>query len=91
MSSSVTVRLDRETERILRQLTERSKSSKSQAIKEALRHHWQEVGERSRPSAWEVYSSLNIPPARGPLHDRARHVSRLLREKLRAKRRAGTL
>ena len=49
---------------------------------------------RPQPSAWEIYSQLArelelAPP--GPKRDRARHVSRLFKVLLIAKRQAGTL
>jgi hypothetical protein len=67
------------------------KGTKSQIIKEALREQWTSLGEKSRPTSWEVYSKLKIPPARGPKHDRARNAKKLIREMLLAKRRNGTL
>jgi len=91
MSATVTFRLDSETARILRELTRGKKASKSAVIREALRAHANQAGKPSAPSAWDVYSRLNIPPATGPRRDRARHISRLLKEKLLAKRRDGTL
>jgi hypothetical protein len=45
---------------------------------------------REVPSSREVYASLGIRPGK-PTRDRARHFKRLLKEKLRAKRRAGTM
>ncbi len=92
MGESVTVRLDAETGRVLRALTRRRKATKSAVIKEALRSAWKAEGGNSRPTAWEVYSRLYPmlePPA--PKRDRARNHSRLLKEILLAKRRAGTL
>jgi hypothetical protein len=91
MSSTVTFRLDPETARILKELTRRSNSSKSRVIKEALRDRWSSIEVSSNPTAWEVYSKLDIPPARGPRHNHAREHSKLLRKILLAKRRAGTL
>lgn len=91
MSATVTFRLDPETERILKELTRREKTSKSRIIKDALRARWRSVPVSSKPSAWEVYSKLEIPPARGPKHDHARRHSEVLREILLAKRRNGTL
>ncbi len=90
MGDTVTVRLDPETCRILRELTRRNNGSKSRAVREALRAHWETVAAGSAPTAWEVYSSLKIPKGR-PKRDRAQHVSRLLKEILLAKRRRGTL
>lgn len=90
MSKTITFRLDPETARILKELTRHSNGSKSRVIKEALRERWKSIGENSAPTAWEVYSRLKIPKVR-PYRDTARHVSRLLKEKLIAKRRAGTL
>ncbi len=90
MSTTVTFRLDPDTERILEDLTRREKASRSRVIRKALRTHWLAVAEDSAPTAWEVYSKLKIPKER-PYRDTARHVSRLLKEKLVAKRRDGTL
>lgn len=91
MGETVTFRLDAETARILRELVKRKNETKSQVIKEALRERWTSIKEDSRPTSWEVYSKLKIPPARGPKHDRARHAKKLIREILLAKRRDGTL
>jgi hypothetical protein len=90
MSATVTFRLDPDTERILDELTHRNKGSRSGVIRQALRTHWMAVVQHSTPAAWEVYSQLKIPKER-PYRDTARHVSRLLKEKLIAKRRDGTL
>lgn len=94
MGESVTFRLDQETARILRALTRRRKSTKSAVIKDALRDAWKNDAAEAHPSAWEVYSLLYPrlePPPPGPKRDRARNVSRLLKEILLAKQRAGTL
>lgn len=91
MSATVTFRLDPETARILKELTQGGKVSKSRVIKQALHARWKSAPVGPKPTAWEVYSKLEIPPAKGPRHDRARHIETLLREILVAKRRAGTL
>jgi hypothetical protein len=91
MGNTVTFRVDAETDRILRNLMDHRKGTKSQIIKEALRAHWTSMAESSRPTPWEVYSKLKISPPRGPKHDRARHAKKLIREMLLAKRRNGTL
>ena len=91
MSKTITFRADAETARILRDLARRTNGSKSAAIREALQSRWKNIGQEETPTAWEVYSKLKIPPARGPKRDRARNISKLLKEKLLAKRRAGTL
>jgi predicted DNA-binding protein len=94
MDDTVTFRLDPETGRILRALTRRGKRTKSAVIKDALRDAWMNDAMESGRTAWEVYSQLypklESPPA-GSRRDRARNVSRLLKEILLAKRRAGTL
>jgi hypothetical protein len=94
MGKSVIFRLDPETARILRVLTRRRKRTKSAVIKDALRDAWKSDAGEARPTSWEVYSQLypKLGPAPpGPKRDRARNVSRLLKEILLAKRRAGTL
>jgi hypothetical protein len=94
MGETVTFRLDPETARILRALTRRRKRTKSAVIKDALRDAWKSDASEARPSAWEAYSQLYPkfgPTPPGPKRDRARNVSRLLKEILLAKRRAGTL
>jgi hypothetical protein len=95
MGDSITFRADAETARILRELRKREKTSNSEVIRSALRARWQALTEESRPTSWEVYQQLypQLPPPREgqPLHDRASHVRRLLKEKLLAKRREGTL
>jgi len=90
MSNLVTFRLDRESERILDELTRGKKRSRSGVIREALRTHWRTVAEHSKPTAWQVYSKLKVPKER-PYRDTAREVSTLLKEKLIAKLRDGTL
>jgi hypothetical protein len=95
MDKSISIRLDAETARILCGLQKRSGKSKSEVIQTALRSYWTTVTEENRPTSWEVYQELypRLTPFRKgqPLHDRARNVSRLLKEKLLAKRRNGTL
>ena len=90
MSSTVTFRLDPESERILKEFTRREKATKSRVIKTALRVHWKSLTSSPGPSAREVYASQNIPHV-DPKHDRARHVEELLKEILLEKRRKGTL
>ena len=90
MGQSVTFRLDRDTQRILRDLTRRNKTSKSRAIREALRAHWDATSQPHQPTAWEVYSRLKIPKVK-PYHDTASNVEKLLKERLLAKQRKGTL
>ena len=89
-TTTVTFRPDPETERILRELAPRGRGARSRVIREALRTHWQAVHGTSAPSSWEIYASLGIRPGK-PVRDRARNVDRLLKEKLIAKRRDGTL
>ncbi len=91
MSKTVTFRLDPETARILKELTRHEKTTKSRVIKQALRALWRSTANGSKVNAWEVYSKMNIPPATGPRHDRARNIEKLMKEKLLAKRRVGTL
>jgi predicted DNA-binding protein len=90
MNRTVTFRLDPETARILKDLTRRNGSSRSQVIREALHAQWESATQDSLPTAWEVYSRLKIPKVR-PHRDTARHYKELLKEKLIAKHRDGTL
>lgn len=94
MSGTVTFRLDPETARILRDLTRSTQHTKSEVIKEALRARWKSTNGRQKPTSWEVYSQIyaKLKPLPGePKRDRARHVKKLIREILVAKKRAGTL
>lgn len=105
MEKRISFRLDAETSRILHELQKRSGNSKSEVIRSALRSYWRTVKEESgptawvkqesRPTSWEIYQRLYplLPrPRKGePLHDRARNASRLIKERLLAKRRNGTL
>jgi len=95
MGQSITFRLDAETARIVRELRNRDHLSNSELMRIALRSHWKAVEEQNRPTSWEVYQQLYpriMAAAEGePRHDRARHAKRLVREKLIAKRREGTL
>lgn len=91
MSGTVTFRLDPETARILKELARREKTTKSRVIRKALHARWSSTPLGTRPTAWEVYSKLDIPPGNGPKHDHAQRHSEILREILLAKRRNGTL
>jgi hypothetical protein len=94
MGETVTIRLDAEMGRALRKEVRRRKSTKSAVIKNALRNELRTSTVEPRQSAGEVYSRLLPqlePPPPGPKRDRARNASRLLKEILLAKRRAGTL
>ena len=94
MAETVTVRLDAKTRRLLRELVRINKTTQTDVIKDALHRAWKASGEEERPSAREVYARLYPllpPPGPGPKRDRARNSSRLLKEILLAKRRAGTL
>jgi Arc/MetJ-type ribon-helix-helix transcriptional regulator len=94
MGETVTIRLDAEMGRALRKLVRRRKSTKSDVIKNALRNELKTSADEPRQTAWEVYSRLlpKLEPAPpGPKRDRAQNASRLLKEILVAKRRAGTL
>jgi Ribbon-helix-helix protein, copG family len=95
MAQSITFRADVEIARILRELRKREKTTNSEVIRNALLTRWKMVEEESRPTSWEIYKELYpmlTPPRAGqPLHDRARYTKRLLKEKLLAKRREGTL
>jgi Arc/MetJ-type ribon-helix-helix transcriptional regulator len=94
MGETVTIRLDAKMGRSLRELVRRRKSTKSAVIKNALRNELKNSANEQHQSAWEVYSRLLPklePPPPGPKRDRARNASRVLKEILVAKRRAGTL
>lgn len=90
MATTTTIRLDPETERILRELAPRGRGGRSRVIREALKARWKSKRNESAPSSREIYASLGIQPGK-PKRDRARHIERLLKEKLLAKRRQGTL
>ena len=90
MADTVTVRLDSESFRILKELARQTPGSKSDIIRQALRTQWEAETGASGLSAWEGYKTLNISPGR-PHHDRARHASELIKEKLSAKHRNGAL
>jgi hypothetical protein len=94
MGETVTIRLDAEMGRALSKLARRRKSTKSAVIKNALRNELKTSADPPRQSGWEVYSRLLPqvePPDPSPKRDRARNASRVLKEILLAKRRAGTL
>jgi Arc/MetJ-type ribon-helix-helix transcriptional regulator len=90
MSDTVTFRLDPETARILKELTQGGKVSKSHAIKSAIRARARRAAQRRRGSARDIYFSQNVAVGE-PRHDNARNHSKLLRETLLAKRLLGTL
>lgn len=90
MSATVTFRLDPETERILKELTRREKTTRSRVIKEALRARARRAARKPGPSARDIYFSQNVPVGE-PKHENARNHSRLLKEILRAKRLLGNL
>jgi len=64
--------------------------STSELMRDAVRTHGTVTNEENRPTSWEIYQELyHLLPASEegePLHDRARHVKRLIKEKLLAKR-----
>jgi hypothetical protein len=93
MSKRISFRLDAEDERKLRAMAKQGNTTMRAILKEAIR----EAGKRlpkepgtPTPSAWEVYQELYhllpVPKEGQPLHDRARHVRRIIKEKLLAKR-----
>ena len=64
-----TVRLDDETERVLREIQAASSMPISTALKRGLRAVRDEVVATSRRSAWDVYVELDLGPggyAKGP-------------------------
>jgi hypothetical protein len=95
MGRPITFRADSETERMLRELRRRDKVSTSELMRDAIRTHWTVTNEENRPTSWEIYQDLYhllpAPKEGEPLHDRARHVKQIVKEKLLAKRREGTL
>ena len=95
MSRTITFRANSETERMLGELRKRDKVSTSALMRDAIRTHWTVTNEENRPTSWEIYQELYhllpAPKEGEPLHDRARHVKRIVKEKLLAKRREGTL
>lgn len=95
MRRTITFRADSETERIVRELRKRDKVSTSQLMRNAIRTHWAISNEENHPTSWEIYQELYhlLPAPKGgePLHDRTRQVKRIVKEKLLAKRREGTL
>ena len=94
MGESVTIRLNAEMGRALRKAARNRKSTKSDVIKAALRTELNTGTDQPRQTAWEIYSRLlpQLEPAPpGPKRDRAQNASRLFKEILIAKRRAGTL
>ncbi len=90
MATTVTFRLDTETEQILRHLAPRGRRERSRVIRAALRAHWATLNDEGGESSWEIYASLGIRPGK-PKRARGRRLERLLKEKLRARRRQGTL
>jgi hypothetical protein len=90
MGRKITFRADSETARMLRELRKRDKVSTSELMRTAVRTHWTVINEENRPTSWaiyqELYHFLPAPKEGPPLHDRARHVKRLIKEKLLAKR-----
>jgi len=90
MNGAVTFRLDPETARILEELTQGGKVSKSRVIKTALRARAGRAAKKAGPSARDIYFAQNVPVGE-PRHDNARNPSKRLREILLAKRRQRTL
>lgn len=89
--ATVTLRLDEETERILAEMTKDGRVGKSRVIREALKTHWRAVHAVEARTSREVYASLGIPRSGGRKHNRAERVRQLIKERLLAKRRNGTL
>jgi len=90
MSATVTFRLDPETERILKELTQGGKVSKSRVIKNALRGRARRAAKKPGLSAREIYFAQKVPVGE-PRHNNAQNHSEILSEILRAKRLLGTL
>jgi hypothetical protein len=64
-----TVRLDEETEAVLREIQDLSPMPISTALKRGLRAVRDEIVHTTRRSAWDVYSELDLGPggyAKGP-------------------------
>jgi hypothetical protein len=95
MGETITFRVDAATAHILRELRKRDGTTNSEAIRNALRNQWEATKEEDRPTSWEVYQELYhllpAPPKGQRLHDRACRAKRIVKEKLLAKRREGTL
>ncbi|HUI43204.1 MAG TPA: hypothetical protein VL523_14670 [Terriglobia bacterium] len=89
MGGSITFRPDSETERILRELAPGPRE-RSELIREALKAHWRTLHAGPSRTSWEIYAALGVKPGK-PVRDRARHIHRLLKEKLIAERRRGAV
>ena len=79
-----TVRLDEEAEDALRQIRERTGLPISEALKRGLRALQKEISQEARPTAWEVYKTLDLGPG-GYAMAPADTYKAALREKLRTK------
>lgn len=81
-----TVRLDDETEKVLKQVTKQTGWSVSMALKRGVLVLRDEVGRRSRQSAFDIYRRLDLGPggyAIAPSTDTRRGMQLALRRKSR--------
>lgn len=79
-----TVRLDEETEKVLREIQDATDMPISTALKRGLRAVRDEVVSAARKTTWEVYSKLDLGPggyAKGPSTKTRATVRRILRRR----------
>jgi hypothetical protein len=79
-----TVRLDDETEAVLREIQKLTDMPISTALKRGLRAVRDEVVARRKSSPWDVYAQLDLGPggyARGPSTKTRQTAARIIRER----------
>jgi len=82
--ASRTVRLDESTEELLEELVRRTGMSVSSVLKSGVAALHQQLADRPRRSAWEIYQKLDLGPggyAIAPARDAKRAVATEIRKK----------
>lgn len=78
-------RLDKETEELLRKAAEYSGVTKSELVRESIRHYCTRIVEEKQRTPWEIYQSLQ--PIEGSGHgNRIKNAKKILKTRLEEKR-----
>jgi predicted DNA-binding protein len=83
---SVNARLDQDLKELLRAYCERTGSSRSEVLREALTRHLKDKAPKTRPTLYSLAEDLI--PAEGLSGRQSRNVKRIMREHWRGKRAA---
>lgn len=70
----VSIRLDRESEEMLRKMADSLHVTKSDAVRSAIRNYYGKLLEEKKKTPWEIYQAVHAPGGSG-------HGQRVLRSK----------